>query len=294
MNHRANPFQKLRLYVSQVGFAGKYTARYASDHCMWFERMTHILKPYVPDYTGIRALDVGCGLLQWQTILLHNSGAKVTGVDMEYVRADRRPDKYYHLWRTNGLERAVKTAFWDYTYANGYLQALQACFGRPLTRDGMDLRQHTAERLPFGDAEFDLVVSHEVFEHIADVGAAAEEIRRVLKPGGYAYLNIHLFPSISGGHNMAWKYPDDAPSTTVPAWDHLREKKFPEHPSWINEKRERDYRPIFERMFEIVVWEASAIEGKAQLTPQIRAELADYPEEELLKKGIIVLLRKTT
>jgi SAM-dependent methyltransferase len=259
---------------------------------MWFERMRRTLAPYIADFNGVRALDLGCGLLQWQTIMLHSLGANVTGVDMEYIRADRRLDKYWRLLRTNGLERAVKTAFWDYVYGPRYLRALQACAPFPLNRQGLDLRQHTAERLPFGDGEFDLVVSHEVFEHIADVPAAVREVKRVLKPGGLAYINIHLFPSISGGHHVEWKYPDEAPSPRVPPWDHLRQRQFPEHPSWINQMRERDYRPIFEAELEILCWEASAYEGRSLLTPDIKAELAEYREDELLKKGVIVLARK--
>ena len=38
--------------------------------------------------------------------------------------------------------------------------------------------------LPFADGALDLVFSRFVFQHLADPGAAAAEIRRVLKPGG--------------------------------------------------------------------------------------------------------------
>lgn len=284
--------QRIRLYMGQVRLARQKTERFAADHCLWFARMRQTLAPYLADLQGVRALDVGCGLLQWQTLMLHSLGADVTGVDLEYVRADRRPDKYLRIWRANGLERAIKTAFWDYIYGPRYYRALQDCAPFPLNRRGLHFRRHTAERLPFDDDVFDLVVSHEVFEHIADVPAAVAEVRRVLKPGGLAYVNIHLFPSISGGHHVDWKYPDEEPSTTVPPWDHLRERRFPQHPSWINELRERDYRPIFEAAFEILAWEPSAYEGRALLTPAIKAELPDYPEDELLKKGVIILARK--
>src|SRR5215475_3304272 len=107
---------KLNLYRGQLELARQHTDRFAIDHCMWFERMRSILRPYIPSFQEIRALDLGCGLLQWQTIMLHSLGAAVTGVDMEYVRADRLPDKYFHILQTNGPERAVKTLFWDYTY----------------------------------------------------------------------------------------------------------------------------------------------------------------------------------
>lgn len=39
--------------------------------------------------------------------------------------------------------------------------------------------------LPFPDASFDLIVSDFVFEHIADPKMVSEELRRVLKPGGW-------------------------------------------------------------------------------------------------------------
>lgn len=47
-------------------------------------------------------------------------------------------------------------------------------------------------RLPFPDAHFDVVVSNQVFEHIADPPPALAEIHRVLKPGG---TFLALFPT---------------------------------------------------------------------------------------------------
>lgn len=39
--------------------------------------------------------------------------------------------------------------------------------------------------LPFGDAQFDVIYSYAVFEHIDDPSALASELVRVLKPGGW-------------------------------------------------------------------------------------------------------------
>lgn len=41
-----------------------------------------------------------------------------------------------------------------------------------------------AERLPYGDGEFDLVIGHAVLHHIPDVEQALREVLRVLRPGG--------------------------------------------------------------------------------------------------------------
>jgi SAM-dependent methyltransferase len=54
-------------------------------------------------------------------------------------------------------------------------------------RPGSDaLQRLDLQSLPFGDAEFDLIVCNHVLEHVSDVGAAAAEMYRVLKPGGRA------------------------------------------------------------------------------------------------------------
>ena len=42
----------------------------------------------------------------------------------------------------------------------------------------------TGEKLPFLDSSFDLILSHEVIEHVTDDAAAVGEMVRVLQPGG--------------------------------------------------------------------------------------------------------------
>ncbi|MDT7727516.1 MAG: hypothetical protein QOI21_4092 [Actinomycetota bacterium] len=48
----------------------------------------------------------------------------------------------------------------------------------------VDGRVADAERIPYPDNSFDLVVGHAVLHHIPDVRAAFREVLRVLKPGG--------------------------------------------------------------------------------------------------------------
>jgi ubiquinone/menaquinone biosynthesis C-methylase UbiE len=51
-------------------------------------------------------------------------------------------------------------------------------------RRALRLQSGHAERLPFGDAGFDLVYSVDVVHHLRDLDAAFREVYRVLKPGG--------------------------------------------------------------------------------------------------------------
>jgi SAM-dependent methyltransferase len=44
------------------------------------------------------------------------------------------------------------------------------------------------QRLPFPDAAFDALLCHHVLEHVADDRTAMRELRRVLRPGGWAIL----------------------------------------------------------------------------------------------------------
>jgi ubiquinone/menaquinone biosynthesis C-methylase UbiE len=59
-----------------------------------------------------------------------------------------------------------------------------------------------AERLPFDDASFDLVISTTSFDHWADQGAGLAECHRVLVPGGRLVLtdlfSLALLPTLFG------------------------------------------------------------------------------------------------
>jgi SAM-dependent methyltransferase len=54
--------------------------------------------------------------------------------------------------------------------------------------------------LPFGRAEFDLVLSHAVIEHVADAPLYLRECARVLAPGGRVYLSTAPYLSFAGAH----------------------------------------------------------------------------------------------
>lgn len=270
-----------------IRYGNAHNRDFAKEHYQFFVG----LQAHYPQLKGKRVLDVGCGKSMWLTLLLHSAGARVTGIDTEAVEPKRSIAKYYSIAQKNGLERAIRTLVWDVVYARPYYQELAVACPFPLRFEDVDARSVEVAELPFPVNTFDLVVSHEVFEHISDISSTLRALHRVMKPDGIAYIYIHNYASLSGGHHIAWKYPDTEPSTVVPPWDHLRDHRYPDIPSWINRMREHEYRDTFEKEFEILDWIHICTEGSALLTPQIREELRDYSEQELLTKGFVVVAR---
>ncbi len=77
------------------------------------------------------------------------------------------------------------------------------------TRSGVEqLHVAAGERLPYPDAAFDAVLSHEVIEHVADDRLAAQEMLRVLRPGGRAivFCPNRLYPFETHGHYWRGRY----------------------------------------------------------------------------------------
>jgi ubiquinone/menaquinone biosynthesis C-methylase UbiE len=60
-----------------------------------------------------------------------------------------------------------------------------------------------AERLPYPDSSFDLLVSTTSFDHWSDQQAGLRECARVLMPGGHLMLvdlfSLWLIPTLTGG-----------------------------------------------------------------------------------------------
>lgn len=76
--------------------------------------------------------------------------------------------------------------------------------------------------IPYPDASFDAVLSHDVLEHVASPAASMKEIWRVLRPGGQAYLRFPPYDGHSSHHldyvsrlpGLHWIF---APTTLVEA-----------------------------------------------------------------------------
>ncbi len=278
---------KAGLFLSMLQYGLIHNKDFAREHFAFYKKLVS----YVGDVSQLRILDVGCGKSFWLTLLLASHGADATGIDTEVVQVGFSKKKYIDLLNNNGFERALRTFLWEQFFAKPYYRKLAELNGSALDFSAVDLKAMSGSDLDLPSNSFDLVVSHEVFEHIADISATLKGLQRIMKPNGMTYIYIHNYTSLSGGHHIAWKYPNTEPSKKVPPWDHLRDNSYPEIPSWLNKMREREYRAEFEKYFDILDWFPAEKEGEALLTEEIRQELTDYSEHELLTKGFIVVAR---
>ncbi|MBN1884455.1 MAG: class I SAM-dependent methyltransferase [Candidatus Krumholzibacteriota bacterium] len=119
------------------------------------------------DLAGREVLDIGCGL-GGKTVVYAEVGASVTGVDVEpsHVAQSVR-------WAREHGSRA--------RFAAG-----------------------DAERLPFADDTFDLVVANDSMEHFPRPEAALPELARVARPGGSVFLFFTPWGSPLGSHLYDW------------------------------------------------------------------------------------------
>lgn len=71
------------------------------------------------------------------------------------------------------------------------LPATRTISGHALNRH-WPIRDYDGVHIPFGDDSFDIIYSSNVLEHVEQLDALMEEMRRVLRPGGIA---LHLLPN---------------------------------------------------------------------------------------------------
>lgn len=246
------------------------------------------------DPAGMRILELGCGQTAVQTALFGADGADVTGIDIQAPTFKMNLTVLARVLRTGGIERAVKSVLRHVLFDRKTFAQLSRHYGGRVSHQRLDVRVMDASRLKFPDDCFDFVFSVFVFEHVADVAAALAELRRVLKPSGVAWINVHLFTSLSGGHNFEWIRADEAPSQKVPPWDHLLDDTFPTG-VYLNKLRLARWREFFSECLEVCS-EEMLTEGEGILTPELAETLKrkGYTREELLTREVIFIARKRT
>jgi SAM-dependent methyltransferase len=240
--------------------------------------------------SGLRMLEIGPGQRQRQQAYFTACGNDVLGVDLDVI--PQTPAQYLEMLQKNGGVRTLKTIGrkvlgLDSAYQRELCKQLGA--GRQLQ---LPVRQMDATRLNFEDDSFDVIYSFSAFEHFPNPEAALAEVARVLRPGGAAYIALHLYTSESGIHDPRIFSGNRA---ELPFWAHLRPQHahLVEPNAYLNKLRHREWEELFARHFPHArllryehdrSWQAAEV---AKLRAQ--GELEEYSDEELLTVDLCAL-----
>lgn len=242
---------------------------------------------------NLKVLDIGPGQ-QLRHMRCFSQKNDVVGIDLDVIPQGLAVVDYLRMLRHSPLTRTVKTLA---RKALGSDARFEAALARALgvtSFPPLPVLRMSATRMTFPDATFGLVCSYSVLEHIDDPAAALREVRRVLKPGGVAYLSVHIYTSHSGAHDpniMA------AGKPMAPFWPHLRpEYAATVSPStYLNRISLADWRLMFQEIMPGVQFinerqDSEIGDGLKELRE--RGELAQYTDEELMTVNFVAVWKK--
>jgi SAM-dependent methyltransferase len=243
---------------------------------------------------GLDVLELGPGeqCLRSGYLGLRN---RVTAIDLDRIAPRLDLATLADIARTSGWGRLAKTLGRRLLGVDARARAAWAgALGVPTLPQPRLVRGDLCAPLPFEPASFDLVVSWSVFEHLPDPAAALEHAKHVLRPGGVLFVGIHLYTSNTGHHDIRSFTRGGA---ALPPWAHLRPstRELVRPSAVLNELRLREWRAIV----KAVTPDAQEFlerydRGRLQalLAGPLRAELADYDEDELLSVDVFYLWQK--
>jgi SAM-dependent methyltransferase len=252
----------------------------------------------VLEVTGLRLqdlkiLEIGPGqqLRHLRYFALHNDAV---GIDTDIIPQGLQIKDYLRMLRHSPPMRSLKTLGRkmlgrDARYAAALAKALGVERFPPIP-----VQRMSATAMTFPDASFDFAFSFSVFEHIDDPGVAIREVVRVLRPGGVAYISLHLYTSHSGGHDPTIFA---AGKPVPPLWPHLRPQfEHLAHASaHLNRISLKEWREIFERIMpgaHLVNERQDDEIGDGLKELRAKGELSTYTDEELMTVNLVAIWKK--
>lgn len=265
-----------------------------------FERYNALVKAHAGIHlANARTLEIGSGQRPYRLLYLFASGVDAYGLDLDKVIESLSITDVANMYRTNGLERSIKTVL---RYAI-FDRAENEHLNRFLSERAGSNFKWPRDRIMHGCAsnpsiwppgKFDFVFSEDVFEHISvDVlEKVCANISQRLSDGGIASIRPMIFTGLQGGHNVEWYDVSTGRERRCPPWDHLRKQLYPAN-TYLNKLRLADYRSLFEKHFNIIEEKCDQPSlGIEYMTAEIRLELNDYSDEELFSNHVNFVLSK--
>jgi SAM-dependent methyltransferase len=213
-------------------------------------------------------------------------------IDNELIVERLTPSNSLEMMRRNGLQRTVKTvARKALGVDHNYERALRKRLGvNVLPR--VELKRGDACRMPIPDDSFDMIYSRSVLHSLAAPRAALAEMARVLRPGGVAHVDLHLYSSFNGSLDPRILFGGRSEFY----WAHLRQDAPVVEGVSLNKFRLCQWQSLFAAewpgsmlrtiQLEEPAWQQAADRAIA------RAEIDGYSREELLTTTVVAIWQK--
>lgn len=170
-------FYKTNEFVAKTSpMRTHYESKNPLERWLWQKKLA-IMKQQLSRLTYSRVIDIGCGdggLLQTVNPKSHYTGVDISPTQLGHFKKHLPQEKLYHM----GPIRLV---------------------------------QHDISSLPFAAKQFDLALACDVLEHVLNPSGVIREIKRVLKPGGYAFFSIPNEPMWQTARILTLKWPPRSP-----------------------------------------------------------------------------------
>lgn len=253
--------------------------------------------------TGLKAKDstvveIGFGARPRRLMMMTGFFKKVYGIDLEApvlsfgdtLRAARR----------NGLERAAKSIVRHALFERGAWDEFHGQMRAELPDYDPDKASFVLGSAALDEVwdqigEVDLVFSIDVFEHIPpeDLRIALVKMREHLSPGGIVITRPCVYTGVGGNHLPDWyPYVVEEQTDHSMAWIHLIDPDFRVN-TYLNKVTRGEFKTMFEEAgFNVLRDEAIMGRlGEKFLTPEKKAQLADWDDYELFSNKVEYFLR---
>jgi SAM-dependent methyltransferase len=242
---------------------------------------------------GKRMVVVGPGQLLREARFFAQKN-EVTCLDLDVIPKGIDVVAYAKMLRANGPGRVIKTVGRKLI---GNDRPEYEEWKRQLGRDSLP-----DPRCVVGDicdgvphpGTWDILASWSLFQSIPDPHLAVKRCADALAPGGVLYMSVQLWTCNTGHHDIRAYTGQEH---ELPLFAHLRPGHEHEvQPSaWLNKLRLADWRRIYDEHcpgHTEYQHRYGEEELRARMTPEIRAELSDYSDEELYSVDVFFRWRK--
>jgi SAM-dependent methyltransferase len=239
-------------------------------------------------------LEIGPGqfLTQMTYLAAHN---RVVGIDLDVIVRGFSPLAYAKMLQVNGPRRTAKTL-------GRKLLGVDRQFSSELKKQlhlehfpHLPLYQMDVCNMSFACQSVDFVYSRAVFHHLPNPSLAIDQVVRILRPGGVAYISIHLYTSETGclDPRIFTRNRDQ-----VRWWPHLRPhlQHTVKANAYLNKLRLEQWRSLFSSKMpgvevHLTPSTDAGLEAAARALHQ-QGELLDYSLTELLTGEFVALWKK--